>query len=257
MIKPFQTVKPSLGLAEQVAQALSAQIGAGHPAAGDKLATETALAQQFGVSRTVVREAVSRLKSLGLLESRQGSGVFVRAAGFSPLNFDARLAVSRQAVIQMVEVRRGLEAEVAALAAERRSAADLQRIRQCMNALAEAVLAGGDGAEEDVDFHRAIADAAQNPFLISTLDYLRQFLRGVTRVTRANEARRSDFARHVKNEHEAITSAIEASDAARARRAAAAHMNNAIKRIEQADPAFWQQEGVQLASALVSGVVRR
>ncbi|MDO9277779.1 MAG: FadR/GntR family transcriptional regulator [Polaromonas sp.] len=256
MIKPFQTVKPNLGLSEQVAQALSAQISAGQPAAGEKLATETVLAQQFGVSRTVVREAVSRLKSLGLLESRQGSGVFVRTAGFSPLNFDARLAVSRQAVIQMVEVRRGLEAEVAALAAERRSAADLLRIRQCMNALAEAVLAGGDGAEEDVNFHRAIADAAQNPFLISTLDYLRQFLRGVTRVTRANEARRSDFARHVKNEHEAITSAIEAADPARARRAAATHMNNAIKRIEQADPAFWQQEGVQLASALVSGVVR-
>lgn len=250
MITPYQTVKPSLGLAEQVAQALSAQISAGQPAAGDKLATETVLAQQFGVSRTVVREAVSRLKSLGLLESRQGSGVFVRAAGFTPLNFDARLAVSRQAVIQMVEVRRGLEAEVAALAAERRSVADLQRIRQCMSALAEAVLAGGDGAEEDVNFHRAIADAAQNPFLISTLDYLRQFLRGVTRVTRANEARRSDFARQVKNEHEAITSAIEASDAARARRAAATHMNNAIKRIEQADPMFWQQEGVHLASSL-------
>ena len=257
MITPFKTVKPSLGLTEQVAQALSEQINAGRPAAGDKLATETVLAQQFGVSRTVVREAVSRLKSLGLLESRQGSGVFVRAACYSPLNFDASLAVSRLAVIQMVEVRRGLEAEVAALAADRRSAKDLQRIRQCMNALEDAVLAGGDGAEEDVNFHRAIADAAQNPFLISTLDYLRQFLSGVTRVTRANEARRSDFARQVKNEHEAIASAIESGDSSRARRAAATHMNNAIKRIEQADPAFWVQEGVQLASSLVRGVGKR
>jgi GntR family transcriptional repressor for pyruvate dehydrogenase complex len=253
---PFQAIRPGAHLSEQVAQALSAQISAGQPATGEKLATEAVLAQQFGVSRTVVREAVSRLKSLGLLESRQGSGVFVRAAGFSPLSFDASLAASRQAVIQMVEVRRGLEAEVAALAAERRSASDVQRIRQCMSALADAVAAGGDGAEEDVNYHRAIADAARNPFLISTLDYLRQFLRGVTRVTRANEARRADFVRQVQNEHEAIASAIEAGEPGTARRAAAAHMSNAIERIEQADPAFWEQEGLQLASPLVSGAAR-
>lgn len=256
MSTTFQTVKPGTRLSEQVAEALSGQIKSGLLAAGNKLSTEAVLAQQFGVSRTVVREAVSRLKSLGLLESRQGSGVFVRPAGFMPLNFDASLAVSRQAVVQMVEVRRGLEAEVAALAAERRSAEDLRRIRACMQALAQTVAAGGDGAEEDVNFHRAIADAAQNPFLISTLDYLRQFLRGVTRVTRANEARRADFARQVKAEHEAIASAIEHSDAAKARQAAARHMNNAIKRIEQADPSFWEQEGVQLASSLVSGAAR-
>ena len=116
----------------------------------------------------------------------------------------------------------------------------------------EAVRGGGDGAEQDVAYHRAIAVAAQNPFLISTLDYLRQFLRGVTRVTRANEARRHDFARQVHAEHEAIAQAIEAGDAARARRAATRHMDNAIARIQQADPAFWQQEGDRLASALTA-----
>jgi GntR family transcriptional repressor for pyruvate dehydrogenase complex len=201
----------------------------------------------------VVREAVSRLKSLGQLESRQGSGVFVRAAGFSPLNFDARSAVSRQAVVQMVEVRRALEAEVATLAAQRRSPQDLLRIRQAIQALADSVRAGGDGVEQDVHFHRAIADAAGNPFLISTLDYLQQFLRGATRVTRANEARRADFALQVEQEHDAIVRAIESGDAVAAREAAARHMDNAIGRIRQADPAFWEQEGVDLASPLVSG----
>lgn len=249
----FQSLTPGVHLSEQVAEALSNEIHAGRPAPGEKLPTEAALAAQFAVSRTVVREAVSRLKSLGLVESRQGSGVFVRRAAFAPLNFDTRSAASMQAVIQMVEVRRALEAEVAALAAQRRSAADLQRIRQAMAALDNAVQAGGDGAEEDVNYHRAIADAAKNPFLISTLDYLRQFLRGVTRVTRANEARRTDFAEQVRQEHEAIAQAIEAGDPLRARHAATRHMDNAIQRIEQADPAFWQQEGVQLASTLVSG----
>jgi GntR family transcriptional repressor for pyruvate dehydrogenase complex len=90
--------------------------------------------------------------------------------------------------------------------------------------------------------------------LISTLDYLRQFLHGATRVTRANEARRADFASQVRQEHDAIAQAIEAGDSAAARAAATSHMDNAIRRIEQADPAFWEQQGVQLASPLVSGL---
>lgn len=251
----FRNVVPGAALSEQVAQALSASIRQGRLGPGDRLPTEADLVAQFGVSRTVVREAISRLKSLGLVDSRQGSGVFVRRAGFSPLNFDARHAESRQAVVQMAEVRRALEAEVAALAAQRRTAADLRRIRAAVNALDKAVRAGGDGVEQDVAYHRAIAEAARNPFLMSTLDYLQQFLRGATRVTRANEARRSDFAAQVREEHEAIVRAIEAGESLEARGAAARHMDNAIVRIGQADPAFWQQEGVQLASPLLSGGV--
>ncbi len=257
MSSRFPTVVPGAQLSDQVAEALSAEIRAGRLGPGDKLPTEMALVAQFGVSRTVVREAVSRLKSLGHLESRQGSGVFVRASGFTPLNFDARSALSRQAVVQMAEVRRALEAEVAGLAAQRRTAADVRSIRQAISALDKAVKQGGDGVEEDVRYHRAIADAARNPFLISTLDYLRQFLHGATRVTRANEARRADFASQVREEHEAIADAIGAGDSVAARAAASRHMDNAIRRIEQADPAFWQQEGVKLASPLVSGLPGR
>ena len=102
-----------------------------------------------------------------------------------------------------------------------------------------------------MNYHRAIGEAAKNPFLMNTLDYLQQFLRGATRVTRANEARRADFMNQVQAEHEAIVRAIEAGDAAKARQAAARHMDNAIRRIEQADPAFWQQQGLQLATPLV------
>ncbi len=254
MISHFKSITPGAQLSDRVAEALAAEIRAGRLVAGDKLPTEAVLVGQFSVSRTVVREAVSRLKSLGLVDSRQGSGVYVKEAGFSPLNFDARFAVSKQAVIQMVEVRRALEAEVAALAAQRRTQTDVKRIRQSITALEKAVLAGGDGVSEDVKFHRAIADAARNPFLIGTLEYLGQFLQGATRVTRANEARRADFARQVADEHEQISQAIEAGDVAAARRSAARHMDNAIKRIEQADPAFWQEEGMKLAHPLVKGL---
>lgn len=253
----FKPITPGAYLADQVADVLVAEIRAGRLVVGDKLPTEAALVDQFLVSRTVVREAVSRLKSLGLVDSRQGSGVYVKEVGFSPLNFDARSAVSKQAVIQMVEVRRALEAEVAELAARRRNQADLRRIRKSITLLDKAVLAGGDGVEEDIKYHRAIAEAARNPFLIGTLEYLSQFLRGATGVTRANEARRGDFARQVRDEHEMIVLAIEAGDAPAARKAAAQHMDNAIERIEQADPAFWAQAGVRLASPLVAGLPTR
>jgi GntR family transcriptional repressor for pyruvate dehydrogenase complex len=257
MVARFKSITPGAQLSDQVAEVLAAEIRAGRLAVGEKLPTEAALVEQFSVSRTVIREAVSRLKSLGLVDSRQGSGMYVKDAGFSPLNFDAKFAVSKQAVIQMVEVRRALEAEVAALAAQRRTPADVHRIRHSIAALEQAVSAGGDGVDEDVQFHRAIAEAARNPFLIGTLEYLGQFLRGATRVTRANEARRADFASQVQDEHERISRAIEAGEPVAARQAASQHMDNAIQRIEQADPAFWKQAGVQLAQPLVSGLPRK
>jgi len=244
-------MQPAARLSDRVADALAAEILSERLAPGDRLPTETALSAQFAVSRTVVREAVSRLKSLGLVEPRQGSGVYVCDAGIPPLAFDVQRAVSKEAVVQMAEVRRALEAEVAALAAERRTRNDLKCIHRSVAAIDAAVKAGGDGVMQDVAFHRSIADAARNPFLLDTLHYLSRLLQGATRVTRANEARREDFARAVREEHQRIVQAIEAGDANRARRAASRHMDNAIVRIEQADPVFWQQEGTALAQALM------
>jgi GntR family transcriptional regulator, transcriptional repressor for pyruvate dehydrogenase complex len=252
MTSQFTPVTSGARLSDQVAQQLAAQIRAGRLEAGEKLPPEARLVEQFRVSRTVLREAVSRLKSLGLVDSRQGSGVYVTAnPPYAPLNFDARHVKSREAVVQMAEVRRALEAEAAGIAAQRRTATDVKRLKQSVQALDRAVKGGGDGVEEDLQFHRAIAAAAHNPFLIGTLDYLAQFMRGAIGVTRANEARRADFAAQVREEHAAVVTAIEAGDAAKARASASRHMNNAIRRIESADPAFWQQEGARLAVPLV------
>ena len=257
MATRFKSLTPGVPLSDQVADAIALEIRTSRLVAGNKLPTEAELTAQFGVSRTVVREAVSRLKSLGLVESHQGSGVYVMPSRFSPLNFDMRAAMSKQAVIQINEVRRSLEAEVAALAAERRTAADMKLINRAAIALDSAVGGGGDGVNEDVALHRAFAEAAQNPFLISTLDYLRQFLQDAVRVTRANEARRADFTRQVKQEHMSIVKAIESGDSVKARQSATRHMNNAIARIEMADSAFWTQEGVSLAKTLVKKAGRR
>lgn len=249
----FAPVTGTRSLSDQVAQQLAAEVTNGRFAPGSKLPTQAVLAEQFQVSRTVVREAVSRLQSQGLVEARQGSGVYVCAsAPLASLRFEAHHAASREAVIQMVELRRALESEVAALAATRRKAADLRLIKQALATLERAVKGGGNGVAQDVQLHRRIAAAAGNPFLIGTLDYLAQYLHGATQVTRANEARRADFSAQVRAEHQAIVVAIEAGDADRARRAAARHMDNAIGRIESADPAFWRGEGARLARPLVN-----
>jgi GntR family transcriptional repressor for pyruvate dehydrogenase complex len=240
-------------LSEQLAEALVVSIRDGQLPSGERLPTESALVQRFGVSRTVVREALSRLKTMGLIESRQGSGAFVKNSSQSSVD-QLILAPdgSVNAVIQMVEMRRALEAESAALAAARRTPTDIKNIKDKIAALDRAVTAGGDGVAEDVAFHTAIATAANNPFLLATLAYLNQFLRDATRVTRANESTRSDFAQQVRDEHAQIVKSIEAGDAAAARMAGAMHMVNAAERIARADPKFWAQQGVRLADRLRS-----
>ncbi len=253
MTTHFTTVIPGQRLSDQVAQQLLAEIKAARLAPGAKLPTEAELAAQFGVSRTVVREAVSRLKSLNLVHARQGSGVYVaEKPSITPLEFsDLGQTLSQTALTQMLELRRTLEAEAATRAAERASAADVRAIKQGVRALAQAVRGGHSGVEEDLQFHRSIAMAAHNPFLTSTLDYLAQFLRGAIGVTRANEARRIDFSEQVRAEHAAIVDAIASADPTAAHRAASLHMDNAIVRIEHADPSFWQAEGSWLARPLV------
>lgn len=238
-------------LSEKLAQTLETSIKDGKLVTGEKLPTENAFVKKFGVSRTVVREAFSRLKTLGLIETRQGSGAFVKAL---PKPDTGKLKLipdgSVDAVLKVVEVRRALEAESAALAAERRTTKSLQTIKVAMRALEKAVASGGDGVSEDVSFHAAIAQAAGNSFLLDTLAYLNQFLENATRVTRANEATRTDLEDAVRNEHLAIVQAIEAGNAKAARLAGAKHMLNAAKRISNADPAFWTSKGRALADRL-------
>ncbi|MBV9657333.1 MAG: FadR family transcriptional regulator [Verrucomicrobia bacterium] len=231
----FEKVSVAPTLSDQVAQALLTQIESGQLRPGAKLPPEAVLAPKFGVSRTVVREAVSRLKHDGLLDGRQGSGVFVTAqAAMRPLKIDASVIDSPEAVLQILELRRAIESEVAAVAAQRRSASHLAKIKSARRAIDSEVAKGGDGVAPDVAFHRVIAQSTGNPYFLRTLDFLAQYLTAATQITRANEARRLDFARQVRDEHKAIVEAIERRDALAARGAAQAHMFNAARRLAAA-----------------------
>lgn len=220
-------------LSDRLANLLEDEVGTGALKPGDRLPTEAQLALRHGVSRTVVREAVHQLKSRGLLRSRQGSGVYVAP---TPLNqalaFDPSVLDSMTTVIQVVELRRVLEGEIAALAAERATRAQIRQIKRALLAIDEAMRRGHDGVDEDMAFHRSIAEATGNPQFTRLLAFLEQYLREAMRVTKGNESRREDFMQQVRLEHRAIFAAIETQDAELARRCAVLHLQRGQWRLE-------------------------
>lgn len=197
-------------LVEQVIEYLRQQLRAQAYPVGSRLPPEPQLMAQLGVGRSTVREAIRALAHEGLLEVRQGDGTYVRAAAVAePLA--ARL---RQAKVNEVhEVRRALELEVVALAAERRTDDDLAAIRQWL-AARSAALANGDTAtalHADIELHCAIAHATHNPILSDLYRMFATTLRDALGVLWDAAAPASDDRSHVD-----LVAAIEAGDAAMA-----------------------------------------
>ncbi|MHA7682953.1 FadR/GntR family transcriptional regulator [Cupriavidus sp. PET2-C1] len=249
-------------LADRITALLAGQIRKGAYPVNARLPTEKCMTEEYGVSRTVVREAISRLKSEGLVETRQGSGTVVldprTSAAFRLGPGDGDPA---RGVVRIIELRRGIEAEMAALAAERRSEAEMVQIRRALKAIDRAVAAGGDGVEEDLAFHMAVSRATGNPHYTELLGLLTRALQDAIRVTRGNEARRTDLAAQVRAEHEAMCAAIQARDPEAARKAAFQHMKNTADRIGAADQSFWtgnsRAAAQRLARAGLGEVLRR
>jgi GntR family transcriptional repressor for pyruvate dehydrogenase complex len=220
-------------LSDRLAALLSAQLEGGTLRPGDRLPSEQQIAVSHGVSRTVVREAVHQLKSRGLLLSRQGSGVYVAEPAVNqPLAFDPTVLDSVDAVVHVVEVRRVLEGEIAAMAAQRATRAQIAAIKRALAAIDVAEAEGRDGVDEDLAFHRAIGEATGNPQFSLLLGFFEQYLREGMRITRGNESRRKDFMEQVRNEHRLIVDAISRHDAAAARRCATRHIQHGERRLE-------------------------
>ena len=230
---------PSVNRAEEVARELRNQIRLGAMSPRMRLPSEHMMAAQFGVSRAVIREAVARLRSEGLVKTRQGSGAYVRDNDITSLNLDPDIRKSLTSVLAIVELRKGIEAEAAALAAERRTRRELIAIEKALAQIARITREGGDSSKADILFHRAIAEAAHNPYYIAVLDYLSQFVLTAIRASRRNTALPASFARQLEAEHHSILEAIGRRDSSAARFAAQIHMDQARLRIRQAGRECW------------------
>ena len=238
-------------LADRVTQVLMLEIKDRKFPVHSRLPSEADMAKRFSVSRTVIREAISRLKSEGLVDSRQGSGTRVLEPNVAtPFRLNMELHDSLNAVLRVIELRRGIEGEMAALAAERRSEAQHARIKKAFNSIRKAERAGKDGVDEDVAFHTAISEACGNPLFSSLLSFLSQYVRSAIHVTRNNEARREDFSKQVHAEHAAIMDAISRQDPLAARAAALNHIEHAALRLQAADESFWTADVTKVARSL-------
>jgi GntR family transcriptional regulator, transcriptional repressor for pyruvate dehydrogenase complex len=172
-------------LAEEIAQHLVVLIRDGLISAGTKLPTEHRLSCQFRVSRTVVREAISRLKSDGLVESRQGSGVSVIPASLRRSFKLYEAVLGPQQVIELLELRQPLEMASARLAAVRHTPEDLQEIVDAQQRMKMSLDWSEEGVQADLDFHHAIAKATGNPFYADFMAFLGGALRAAILTARS------------------------------------------------------------------------
>jgi GntR family transcriptional regulator, transcriptional repressor for pyruvate dehydrogenase complex len=225
-------------LALELVDSLGARIRERRYGDGDRLPTEAAIMDEFGVSRTVVREALSKLQAAGLVETRHGIGTFVVAGGqAAPFRVAPEQLATLQDVIAVLELRIAIETEAAALAAQRRTEADLAQLRSALAAFVEAVEAGRDAVGPDFQFHTGIARATQNTRFADLIGALGQGAIPRARLagTVERSAEQKDYLRRVNTEHESILDAIAAGDAEAARAAMRTHLANSRERRRRAN----------------------
>jgi len=196
-------------LSHAVIDELQRQILSGALAPGDQLPTELQLVEQFGVSRTVVREAVSGLRANGLVEARQGRGVFVTGQktqiDMSILSGDL---ASLASVLELLELRAPLEIEAAGLAAMRRSASQELAIRVAFDNLTKNIANGDSSVSGDFDLHMAIVEATNNRFYVDVLKFLGKKTIPRGQLTDASAVYAQDYLERVHAEHSRIVAAI-------------------------------------------------
>jgi DNA-binding FadR family transcriptional regulator len=203
-------------------------------APGSKLPSENQLARQFGVSRSAVREAVSGVASRGLLEIRKGAGMFVRAPLIGNLEFGGVDYSNLANTAKLLEIRAGLDAAAARIAAIRRTADEVKFLQEMNAAASRADLAITEAVEADLAFHLAIVRATQNEYFVSLQTFLLEHLRAGIRFTRTLESYSKEMVEEVQREHTEILQAIEDQDSDRAARLAEQHVRNARSRMRSA-----------------------
>jgi GntR family transcriptional repressor for pyruvate dehydrogenase complex len=218
---------PREPISSEIARRLLDYLFSGDVRPGDRIPSERQLAEDLGVNRPSVREAIRALSFLGLLEVRQGSGTYFRGADQELLFrlFEFNLVFGEGQLLDLVEARAQLEVVVAGLAAERRTPEEVNELKAALELMRSS---GSDTfAAADIAFHTIIAEMARNTALRDMLKGTRAMVQSwVTRNVRAAVTTTIAFADHVP-----IFDAIAAGDVDEARKSMAAHMDGATRRL--------------------------
>lgn len=221
----------TISLGDAVYQHIKRRIEHGEWGVDQRLPSEGVLADEFAVSRPILRQALTQLRAEGFINSVKGSGHYVKAKNehkryeFGALNSvpDVRL---------FLEFRCFLECEITAIATARHDAVSLHHISQCYQAIENALKQGKDAIQEDIDFHMAIAKASGNRFFISTLEALIDQIRAGIRLVRelADRPLIERF-EEVNKEHTLIITKMKQRDIEGARKAMRDHLTGGIRRL--------------------------
>lgn len=226
-LSSLRPVEAPRGLSAEIVSRLTADIMSGKLLPGSRLPTEQEMITATGVSRTVIREAVAALRADKLVVSRQGIGTFVAEHVRRPFRVDFDESSSLRDVLNVMELRTGVEVEAAGLAAERATPAQIKKITERFAAIQAAIDRGEIAVEQDFAFHCEIAEATNNPQFKGFLEYLGSFViprqtvwgRSAPLLSRTNL---TTFQR----EHEQILEAIRSGSVPKARAAMRSHLGN-------------------------------
>jgi GntR family transcriptional regulator, transcriptional repressor for pyruvate dehydrogenase complex len=230
MVEKIERVK----LSDEILHRLKEMIKCGKFGYGDKLPVEKRLAEIFAVSRTTVREALAVLEAEGWVTTRRGGGSYVkRVRGQDPVEpLTAMLGGSDTAILELMELRRILEGEVALLAASRATEGDIEEIRQAIRDMAQDIANGKDTAASDFAFHYSIAKSAKNKTILSVLSSFHELYYQVVHTNRWHWSKPNDYVR-ILSEHESIVRAIEKRQGAIAKRQMGEHLESVYRMIEE------------------------
>lgn len=222
------TITRAPGLAGQLADLLEERILHNVYPVGAKLPPERRLAEELAVSRQSLRAALGTLSARGLIHSRQGDGHYVSERLHERLNFGWETLLEERGDMrgQLLDFRSGVEAMLAALAAERHTGADLERMRFWLDRLALAYRGGNtdEQAQADVAFHQSIAEAAHNMMFTRLSDSLLRLMQSHTRQNMIELYQVENVCNELMRQHEAIYAAVAARQPQQAAAAARAHI---------------------------------
>lgn len=199
---------------------------------GERLPSENALCKEFGVSRTVVREAVASMRQSGRLVSKPGIGVFVVEDQETTVDFSIDVSGDSRWALHIMELRMAIEVESAGLAAERRTPQDLADIVQAFDSFMAADLNMPAAIEADIAFHFSIARASHNPHFVKILASSVNEVTADLKIKHGGRTEQGlrEYEKRTAREHGAILSAITRRDTNGARTAMTRHLADSIAR---------------------------
>ena len=220
------TLRREPRLSEQVADFLTGEIMNGNIRPGISLPSEAELSYRFNVSRTVIREALARLKNDGFITSKQGSRSKVTKSQKRSLHFRASQPMD---ILRLYELKALMEGDAAVLAAVRRSLDHIHKLRGCLHTLTQALKEGIDGTSANFDFHQIVTDASANKYLIDLIRFLNEALWDAIQADEGQTVNLPLTPESLK-EHEAIFDAIVKRKPDAARQAVYLHLENSARR---------------------------